>query len=124
MSLSATLSAWWSAWKYVALLAVLLLLSMASNAWQAYRAFTQPVRAENAALSRALDQINGIAASRARDDAKLLASLQVIADRGQQVRTIYRTAAASAPLADQCAPGAARVDAVNTALGPITGEAE
>lgn len=123
-SVLTSLSAWWSAWRYVVLLLVLLLLSVAGNVWQAYRAMTRPARVENAALTRALDQITGIAERRDRDDAQLIASLQSIADRGQQVRTIYRTAAAQAPLDGKCAPGQARVDAVNAALGPITGESK
>lgn len=99
------------------MLALLLVLSLAGNTWQAYRAFTAPMRAENAALSGALEQVKKIAAGRNRDDAVLLTTLGQIAERGQRVRIEYRTAAAAKPLPVQCAPGQQRVDAVNRALG-------
>ena len=53
------------------------------------------------------------------DNSALLQSLELIAERGQETRTIYRTVAAKAPLALACAPGQERMDAVNAALGPI-----
>lgn len=113
----ASLRRWWLTWRHVAVLAVLLVLSLAANTWQAYRALTAPLRAENEQLSRSLEQVKQIASGRNRDDAELLAKLDAIATRGQRIRIEYRTAAASAPLPEQCAPGKPRVDAVNRALG-------
>lgn len=51
-----------------------------------------------------------------------LESLNRIAERAQETRYIYRTAAAAAPLAENnCAPGKGRQDAVNKTLGPVDG---
>lgn len=111
------LAKWWATWRHVVMLALLLLASLAGNAWQAYRALTAPLRADNAAMTRSLDQIKQIAAGRNRDDAALLTTLGQIAERGQRVRIEYRAAAAADPLAEQCAPGQRRIDAVNRALG-------
>ena len=108
---------WWLTWRYIVVLAALLVLSIAGNTWQVYRLLTAPLRAENKQLGRALEQIEQIAAGRNRDDALLLDTLGEIAERGQRVRVEYRKAAAAAPLPEQCAPGAPRVDAVNRALG-------
>ena len=113
----AALRRWWMTWRHVAVLSLLLVLSLAANTWQAYRALTAPLRAENKQLSRSLGQIEKIAAGRNRDDVELLTKLDAIATRGQAVRIEYRNAAAAAPLPEQCAPGQQRIDAVNRALG-------
>lgn len=97
---------------------VLLVLLLALNVFQAYRALTWPLRRENQALARALDRVNEMAERRKRDDDLLLDQLEQIAARGQRIRTVYRAAAAAQPLPEQCAPGQARADAVNAALGP------
>lgn len=77
----------------------------------------EALASQNAALSTTL-AVNGALADQAKkDNAGLLADLAAIAERGREVRVIYRKAAASAPLAANCAPGQARVDAVNAALG-------
>lgn len=118
----ASLSAWWAAWRYVAVLTLLLSLSAGLNVWQAYRALTAPMRAENRALIGSLERVEQIAAGRNRDDAALLANLDQIAKRGQAVRVEYRTISADNPLPEQCAPGQQRVDAINRALGAKSGE--
>lgn len=108
----------WLTWRTVVLLSLLCLVLATLNVWQLYRALTAPLRSENKALAAALDRVNGLAAARNRDDAQLLDRLDAIATRGERVRTVYRTAAAAEPLAAQCAPGQARIDAVNAGLGP------
>lgn len=112
----------WLTWRHVVMLAVLLLLSIAGNVWQAYRALTAPLRTENKELQHVIDTVSGIADKRNKDDRKLLAELDAIAERGRRTRIEYRTAAAAQPLPEQCAPGQARVDAVNRALGAQTKE--
>lgn len=112
----------WLTWRAVALLSLLCLVLATLNVWQLYRALTAPLRGENKALASALDRITGLAAARDRDDAQLLDRLAEIAARGERVRTVYRSAAAADPLAPQCAPGQARIDAVNAGLGPEEGK--
>ncbi len=116
MSLSARLSAWWAAWQWVAILLLVCLALAALNVWQWKRAITAPLRDQNRELTRALDQVAELAAGRNRDDAELIADLERIAERGRTTRTVYREAAAKAPLPEQCAPGQARMDAVNRGL--------
>lgn len=125
MAIADRISAWWLAWKWVVIVASALAASAWLNVWQWKRAISAPLRAENRALSEALETQNGLARDARRDNVQLLERLEAIADRGQRTRTIYRNAAASAPLAQACAPGAARIEAVNQALGPssaATGE--
>ncbi|HEL5400126.1 TPA: hypothetical protein UOJ25_000201 [Stenotrophomonas maltophilia] len=118
----ARLEAWWAAWKWVAILAALCLVLASLNVWQAYRAMTAPMRLENEALSASLRAVTGMAEQRTRDDAKLMADLERIADRGQRVRIEYRSIAAKQPLPEQCAPGQQRVDAINRALSGATNQ--
>jgi len=120
--MNARLAAWWAAWKWVAILALACLLLASLNVWQWKRAITAPLRAENAELTETLRRVEKIAGQRNTDDAELLGELRAIAARGQQVRTVYREAAAAAPLPADCAPGQGRIDAVNRALGAHTGE--
>lgn len=117
-----TLRKLWLTWRHVVMLAVLLVLSVTGNVWQAYRALTAPLRAENKELQQVIDTVADTAKRRNKDDAGLLARLDAIAERAQRTRIEYRTAAAAAPLPEQCAPGQARVDAVNRALGAQTKE--
>ncbi len=118
----AGLRRWWLTWRAVLLLSLLSLVLASLNIWQLYRAITAPMRAENKALASALDRIDGLAAARDRDDAQLLGRLDAIATRAERVRTVYRTAAAAAPLDAKCAPGPARIDAVNAALAAEEGK--
>ena len=64
------------------------------------------------AASRALA---GVAES---DRLDVLDRLDAIAERAQRERVVYKTVAAKAPLAPNCAPGAERINAVNGMLGP------
>lgn len=96
----------------------LLLLSVALNVWQWRRAVTAPLRLENRALGAALTTVNALAKDAARDNTALLAELDALVERGRVTRTVYRRAAAQAPLPSQCAPGADRIQAVNQGLGP------
>ncbi len=68
----------------------------------------------------ALEVTAGIARHAQTDSAELLQRLEAIAARGERTRTIYRAAAAAQPLPANCAPGQARVDAINQALGPTS----
>lgn len=121
MKLRARAAAWWSAWQFVAYLSLGLLLSLAANLWQLKRAITAPLRAENKAMADSLGTISALAKRRTRDDTHLLGQLEQIAERGQQTRTIYLKAAKATPLPQQCAPGQARIDAVNQGLSGRTG---
>lgn len=63
------------------------------------------------------DKINtAIAGQKSLDTTALLASLDEIAQRGQQTHTIYLRAKAKAPLPAACFPGQERMDAVNAGL--------
>ncbi|MGH8081885.1 MAG: hypothetical protein ACREP7_15025 [Lysobacter sp.] len=118
MAISARISAWWLAWKWVVILAIALAASAWLNVIQWKRSITAPLRAENRAMERALDDQVEIAKDARRDNAALLQDLEQIAERGQRERIVYRKAAAATPLPAQCAPGAGRINAVNDALGP------
>lgn len=52
------------------------------------------------------------------DNTKLLGELGAIVERGREVRVVYRKAANARPLPMQCAPGQARMDAVNAGADP------
>ncbi|MGH8073664.1 MAG: hypothetical protein ACREO4_06275 [Lysobacter sp.] len=112
----AKLSAWWAAWQWVVILLLVCLALAALNVWQWKRAITAPLRDENRELVRAIEQAAELAEGRNRDDAELITDLQAIAERGRTTRVIYREAAKAAPLPQQCAPGQARMDAVNQGL--------
>lgn len=115
---AASLSAWWAAWKWVAILAVLLLLSAWLNVVQYGHKVAAKAEGKAQGYQEALDRSNGIAAAAQRDNTQLLTDLESIAERGRKTRVVYRTAAEAAPLPSQCAPGQGRIDAVNQALGP------
>lgn len=118
--------------KVVAALGLALILSLGANVWQLYRAGVaageaagereREVLAGDNALLRQREAVAAALAQQARLDGQgLLADLQSIAERGREVRVVYRAAAAAAPLAVGCAPGAGRMDAVNRGLGPQEG---
>lgn len=115
-------AAWWSAWQFVVYLALGLLLSLAVNVWQWKRAITAPLRAENKVLNDAIGTFNGIAKKRTQDDSRLTDELAAIVERGRNTRNVYLKAAKAKPLPQQCAPGKARMDAVNQGLSGQTGE--
>ncbi|OWQ68458.1 hypothetical protein [Stenotrophomonas maltophilia] len=114
------ISAWWAAWKWVAILAGLLAMSLWLNVRQYGDRREAAAAARAATLEDTLDVTAEIARQARADSAELLQRLEVIAARGERTRTIYRAAAAAQPLPANCAPGQARVDAINQALGPTS----
>jgi hypothetical protein len=112
------LAAWWSAWKWVVLLAVALALSLWGNLRQWRAAATAPLRGEILARDEALEASRQLL----QDSQARAAALEDAAGAAAtQLRTAgrdYRAAVAARPITDpQCAPGAGRIDAVNRALG-------
>lgn len=119
------LSGWWAAWQYVVILLLLLGASIALNIWQLKRAITAPLRAENKALQEAQRIALELTNEGQARERKLLSAADMTAGTLQQAGDAYRQATADRPLAPQCAPGPARVDAVNKALGsPSAGNGE
>jgi hypothetical protein len=106
-------SGWWSAWKYVAILAALLAASLWGNAlqWRAKAVAKEQARAET--LQDVVKATAGIARQAQADNRQLLADLNQIAERGQRVKIKYQTLARTIPLPANCAPGKPRMDAVN-----------
>ncbi len=115
---TARLTAWWSAWKYVVALAAALAGSLALNYWQHRQALTAPLRAEVAGLKGALDDSQALLGD-VRASASELASAADAASRMlDKAGGDYRKAVAQRPITDpRCAPGQGRQDAVNRALG-------
>lgn len=114
--------------KLLGALLAALTLSLLGNAWQLRLSGKQEAtheaalklaekNAELAAAKAAQETSAALAADGAQDHADLLAQLNAIAARGQAVKVVYRQVAAAAPLPEGCAPGKARQDAVNSALG-------
>lgn len=107
------LAAWWSAWKYIAILALLLAASVALNLrqWSEHRAEQRARAAElqAAAYKAGLQVTASIAKQKPKDDAKLLQAVDRIEARVNNLANQQRPA----PLPIQCAPGKARMDAVN-----------
>lgn len=99
------------------LLLILLALSVTMNVrqWADHRAYVngEHDRLTAAAAKASAETSARIATAAGRDNTALLGELREIADRAQRTRTVYRQAAARAPLAVNCAPGQARLDAVN-----------
>lgn len=119
-TISARLSAFWLAWKWVVILSIALGLSLWGNWTQLKRGMTADLRLENKDLRDAVTAYSRIASERTRDDAALLAKLDLIHGTTRSHFRAYTSAAQRKPLAANCAPGAERVDAVNRALGPLT----
>ena len=118
---SSALSAWWAAWKWVAILALLLAGSVWLNVVQYGDCREAAAAARAATLADTLKVTAGIAEQARTDSSALLQRLEAIAERGERTRTVYRATAAAQPLPANCAPGQARVDAINQALGPTNG---
>lgn len=116
----AAVSAWWAAWKWGAILAGLLALSLWLNVRQYGDRRETAAAARAATLEDTLRVTVEIARQAQTDNAQLLQRLETIAARGERTRTIYRAAAAAQPLPANRAPGQARVDAINQALGPTS----
>lgn len=111
-------TAWWSAWKYVAILGLIASVSLWGNLHQygTRRAAVEKARAD--VLADTLKVTAGIARDRTKDDATLLATVQAIADQRVKTQVIYTKAADARPLAANCAPGQQRMDAVNAGVKP------
>lgn len=107
------LAAWWAAWQYVAILALLLLLSAGLNLrqWSDHRAYKRAQAAElkAAAHEAGLKVAAALARQKAKDDPKLLAAIDRIDARTRTLANQKRPPV----LPVQCAPGQARMDAVN-----------
>lgn len=118
MGLKDTAAAWWAAWKWVAILALLL----GASAWLNVKQYAWRASAKAEARAETLDDtlktVAGIARDAQADNAGLLDELGLIVDRGRKTRFVYGKAAAEQPLGSGCAPGQARIDAVNQSLGP------
>lgn len=111
------------------IVSVVLGLSLLANVFGLYWMGRQSGAAEKAQQVEALQgQVNGFERAAAVNSAladrsdkqryALLDELSSIADRAQNTKIIYRAAAAAAPLPTGCEPGQARMEAVNTGLGP------
>ena len=123
------LKAFWLAWKYVLVLALLLAGSLFVN----YKQFTKHVgykaaekerierltaEARSTQMEQLLSAIGQVGQWKASDDAELMAQLDAIEGQRSTHTVEYRNATIAAPLPPQCAPGPGRVNAINRALGP------
>lgn len=118
MSIGARAAAWWSAWKWIAILAGVLGLSVWGNLMQWRNAATAPLRDENRQLERAIEDAEKILGDNAASAERLRGAAEKAATQLAAAGTDYRRAAQARPLTSpQCAPGQARQDAVNRALG-------
>lgn len=107
------LTAWWAAWKYVAILLLLFLVSAGLNLrqWADHRAYKKAQAAElqAAAYKAGLQVTATIAAAKQKDDPKLIEAVGRIEARVNALKDRKRPPVLPA----QCAPGKARMDAVN-----------
>lgn len=107
------LSAWWSAWKYVAILGLLLIVSVGLNLrqWSDHRGYVRAQAAElkAAAAQAGLKVAAGIAKQKQKDDPALIEAVGRIEARVNNLANQKRPPV----LPPQCAPGKARMDAVN-----------
>lgn len=107
------MTSWWLAWRYVAILGLLLVVSIGMNLrqWADHRA-EQKVRAvelQAAAYKAGLQVTASIAKQKAKDDPKLMEAVSRIESRVSRLTNQKRPPV----LPPQCAPGKARMDAVN-----------
>ncbi len=110
-------------------LAAALVLSLLGNGLQLYRAGGAGARSDAAlqaardagaiaALHGRLDVVNGVAHAADSDNAALLTELADMVERGRERVTEFRTVDRTLPpLAGNCGPGAARVQAFNRLSG-------
>ena len=111
-------AAWWSAWKFVVILAAALAGSLWVNAWQWKRAIAAPLRAEVAAKDEALLKSEQLLADTQARAVELADAASAAAAQLGSAGTAYAKAQRQRPITDpKCAPGQARVDAINKALG-------
>jgi len=113
MSLRDRAAGWLSAWKWVLILLLLLAASVWLNLvqWRGRAVAKSEARAETMAdVARA----NATIARESYSDAReLVRDIAIVAERGRTERVVYRQAKVDRPLAQNCAPGQARMDAVN-----------
>lgn len=104
---------WWLAWRYVAILGLLLTASVALNLrqWADHRAYKKAQAAElqAAAYKAGLQVTAAIATAKQKDDPKLIEAVGRIESRVSRLTNQKRPPV----LPPQCAPGKARMDAVN-----------
>lgn len=107
------MTSWWLAWRYVAILAVLLAASVAVNVrqWSDRRAAERAQAAElkAAAAQAGLKVAAAIAAQKQKDDPALIKAVGRIEARVNKLANQKRPPV----LPPQCAPGQVRMDAVN-----------
>lgn len=107
------MKAWWLAWRYVAILGLLLALSVGLNLrqWSDHRGYVRAQAAElkAAAAQAGLKVAAVIATQKAKDDPKLMEAVDRIESRVNKLASQKRPPALPA----QCAPGQQRMDAVN-----------
>lgn len=108
----------WLAWKWVLMLGAALAASLGMNYWQHRRALTAPYRAEVKELREAVRIREELASGKDKDDQELLEKVKGIASQRVRETVIFRQAAAAKPLDPNCAPGKARMDAVNAGADP------
>ena len=116
--------------KTAAILALVLLASLACNVWQFGHAQALSARIETSdalglEIARAQGRADALADAHQRatlladlaavDNTQLLLDLRAIADRARERVTVYRDRITTIPAAT-CAPGADRMDAVNLLL--------
>ena len=108
-----SITAWWAAWKYVAILLLLFLVSAGLNLrqWADHRAYKKAQAAElqAAAYKAGLQVTATIAAAKQKDDPKLVEAVSRIEARVNKLSGQKRPPVLPA----QCAPGKQRMDAVN-----------
>ena len=107
------MTSWWLAWRYVAILALLLVLSIGLNLrqWADHRAYVKAEgsRLEAAAMKAGLQVASSIAKQKQKDDPKLIEAVGRIEARVAKLHGAQRPP----PLPANCAPGKQRMDAVN-----------
>lgn len=117
----ASAAGWWSAWKYVVVLALLLGGSVWLNVHQYVTdkvdLATAPLKDRVAGLELAQQQAAGLIADGQARERGLIDALGSATDAARQAGRVYRSAAKAQPLPIQCAPGQPRMDATNRALG-------
>lgn len=117
MALTDRLAAWWSAWRWVLLLAVLLALSLYANYRQHLAALQAPLKIELASKDAALDDSAALLESARERGAALDAAASRTTILLATGASNYGKALKLRPLPPNCAPGQPRQDAVNMTLG-------
>lgn len=107
------MTSWWLAWRYVAILALLLAASVALNLrqWSEHRAeqMARAAELQAAAYKAGLQVTASIAKQKQKDDPALIEAVGRLESRVNNLANQKRPPV----LPPQCAPGKARMDAVN-----------